>query len=114
MLRAHPRLERHAPKLEISSPPYVRSGAAFVVTVVVGGAPQGRPVTVTLEQKRGPKPLAPAQSVECPTGEDGAAFAAFKVVLSGREGGSSAVLVATARDQKGRLICADGASIDIV
>ncbi len=114
MLRARPLQAQQPSKLEICCRPYVRSGAAFVVTVVVHGAAQRKPITVTLEQKRGPRPLAAAQSVDCLMNEEGAAFASFKVVLSGGEGGSSAVLVATARDHKGMFICADGTSIDMV
>lgn len=114
MLRPHSRSVQQAARLELAAPPHVRSGAAFVVTAVVSGAPRGEPVTVTLEQKRGPRPFAEPQSVVCPAGDDGAAFAAFKVVLSGGEGGSSAVFVATARIQKGVIISADGASIDIL
>lgn len=114
MLRPHARSVQQAARLELAAPPYVRSGSAFVVTVVVSGAPREKPITVTLEQKRGPRPFAEIQSVVCPASDDGAAFAAFKVVLSGGEGGSSAVLVATARIQKNVLICADGTSIDVV
>lgn len=114
MLSAHPESVQQTSKLELAAPPYVRSGAAFVVTVLVRGAAQGKLVTVTLEQTRGPGPLASAQNVHRAVGDDGAAFAAFKLVLSGGEGGSSAVLVATARDQEGVFICADGASIDIL
>lgn len=113
MLHARPLQTPRASRLELCTPPCVRSGAAFLVTAVIHGAARGKLITVTLEQKRGPKPLATAQSVDCPMNEDGAAFASFKVVLSGGEGGSSAVLVATARDHKGMFICADGASIDI-
>ncbi|KYF49982.1 hypothetical protein BE08_11115 [Sorangium cellulosum] len=91
--------------LEIVVPASVPRGAPFIATVEVCGANPGHSVMITLEQKRGTRPLWPMQSCVGPVDERGHASVSFSMVLSGP---GNAVLLATGSDRAGTFFSPDG------
>lgn len=97
--------------LDLITPARVQKGAPLVASVDVRDARPGSEITVRLAHRRGPEPRFPTQEKRASAGPAGTASASFSVSLAS---GGTAVLLATASDDKGTFFEPDAEVVEVL